>query len=88
MKIKTIYFRCGEDAADAFDGGNQRNWFGESSYSVGEGIGKNHSLITEIRVGNIDYGNTEFAEIFVEDKLWCGIHKNSICRIYYDMDEA
>jgi hypothetical protein len=82
MKIKTIYFRCQQENSDF--GHYSKFIFGEDCFNVGDliDVGK---FITEISTGNITYGNSPFAQVFVNGNLWCEIHESSVTRVYYDI---
>lgn len=82
-KINKVYFRMDQDTS-GYEGGNQRNWFGEGSFTVGEMVWKRE--ITEITYPTPN----DFPSIcvYVEDgKLYCEIPMTSVCRIYYSLED-
>lgn len=86
-KINKVYFRKDQDTS-GYEGKNQRNWFGEDSFAVGEMVWKRE--ITEIELGSMGYNmnfDVPVIRVLVGEKVFCEIPMTSVCRIYYSLED-
>lgn len=81
-EIRKVFFRA-ENSDSDYGGENQRNWFGENSYEIGEpffarkvtkidtGFAFNSQTLPVVRVWTEEYGKV------------CEIPWHMVCRLYY-----